>query len=116
MNKLLQDIRYASRQLRKNPGFAVVVVLTLALGIGANSAIFTVVEAVLLRSLPYPHPEKIVQLQDFNPRRAENPDLIGVPRLQDVRDQNRVFDSVAYQFLMNATLALPGKLPERVQG
>jgi putative ABC transport system permease protein len=116
MSKLLQDIRYARRQLQRNPGFAVVVVVTLALGIGANSAIFTVVEAVLLRSLPYPHPERIVELQDFNPRRAENISIISVPRLQDVRDQNRVFESVAYLFLMNSTLALPGKLPERVQG
>jgi len=116
MSKLLQDIRYALRQSQKSPGFTVIVVLTLALGIGANSAIFTVVEAVLLRPLPYPKSEQIVQLQDFNSRRAENHGIISVPRLQDVRDQNHVFDSVAYQFLMNSTLALPGKLPERVQG
>ena len=116
MSKLLQNIRYALRQSQRNPGFTVVVMLTVALGIGANSAIFTVVEAVLLRPLPYPKPEQIILLQDFNSRRVENPGIISVPRLQDVRDQNHVFDSVAYQFLMNSTLALPGKLPERVQG
>jgi putative ABC transport system permease protein len=114
MTRLLEDVRYAFRQFRKNPGFTATIVLTLALGIGANTAIFTVIEAVLLHSLPYPNPERIVHLQDFTPKRAENPYMIGVPRLEEVRSQNQVFEGVAYEF--NATLALPGKLPERVRG
>jgi len=114
MNNLWQDLRYAVRVLGKSPGFTAVAVLTLALGIGANTAIFSVVNAVLLRSLPYPRPQRIVQLQDFNPKRASNPSLIGVPRLQDVFSENHVFNAVAYHFFDNATLTLPGKLPERV--
>jgi predicted permease len=96
MNTLLQDLRYALRMLRKNPGFTAVAVLTLALGIGANTAIFSVVNAVLLRPLPYPEPDRIVQLVIKNSQ--EEGAFVWIPQFMVWREQRQVLqDFVFYE-------------------
>src|ERR1700745_2353274 len=92
MNGLLQDFRYALRQLRKNPGFAAVAVLTLALGIGASTAMFGVLNAVLLRPLPYPQSDRLVRI--FSAQRG----AVTGPSPMDLRDfaaQNHSFEKMA---------------------
>lgn len=100
MGELPQDISYAFRALRRNPGFAAVVVLSLALGIGANAAIFTLVNAVLLRTLPVKAPGELVALGD--PARTNSlsmgsvrADLFSYPLYKDVRDNNRFLTGLA---------------------
>src|SRR5271154_1491386 len=85
MNSFLQDVRYAGRQLLKTPGFTVVAILTLALGIGANIAAFSIVDGVLLRPLPFPHPAQLVRV--FDDLRNSNTKDVGmsVPQFWDYR-------------------------------
>ncbi|HXQ98489.1 MAG TPA: permease prefix domain 1-containing protein, partial [Candidatus Limnocylindrales bacterium] len=94
LEQFWQDARFGLRMLRKNPGFAAVVVLTLALGIGANTAIFSVVNSVLLRPLPYPQPYQLVELE-LKLQRGDLIDSMTVPQFQFFRDHSSVFQSVA---------------------
>ena len=71
LEQLLQDVRFGTRTLRKNPGFTAIAIITLALGVGPNTAIFSFVDAVLLKPLPYPHPERIVSVWEKTPRGGE---------------------------------------------
>jgi predicted permease len=93
MGALFQDVRYGFRMLAKNPGFTAVAVLTLALGIGANTAIFSVVYGVLLRPLPYPKPDQIVDLREVNAKGGRM--HFADPNFEDVRSQSHAFQGVA---------------------
>lgn len=96
METLWQDLRYGFRMMLKSPGFTMVAVITLALGIGANTAIFSVVDAVLLRPLPFHEPERLVRLWESNPRRNIDQQLVAPPHLVEWREQSRSFENIAY--------------------
>jgi len=96
---LWQDLRFAARTLRKSPGFTAVAVLTLALGIGANSAIFSVVNAVLLRPLSYKDSDQLVQLIEHDQKRGIDFDWVSFPNFHDWAEQSKAFQYVAaYKF------------------
>ena len=113
---LLQDVRYSARTLSKHPGFAAVAVLTLALGIGANTAIFSVVENVLLRPLPYPHPENLVQIWNTYPPQAPRAPL-SPGDYADWRQQNASFSGMGGYTHISQGFNLTGEgEPRRVLG
>lgn len=95
MGTLLQDVRYGWRTLRSKPGFTAVAVLTLALGVGANTAIFSIVNSVLLRPLPYPEPNQLVRIYFNNPGVGMRDVLFSVPELEDLRNRSGVFQDVS---------------------
>ena len=93
MNTLWQDLRYGARRLFQQPGFALVATLTLALGIGANAAIFSVVNGVLIRSLPYKDPERLMMLWEANARVRNN--HISHQNFIDWRSQQQSFEAIS---------------------
>jgi putative ABC transport system permease protein len=107
MDHLAQDLRYAVRTLRQAPGFALIVILTLGLGVGANAAIFSIVNAVLLRPLPYPDADRLVMVYATNPRSGSVTDVTSYPEFEDWKAQNRSFDHVAAFTARRATVSNP---------
>ena len=111
----MNDLRFAFRQLRKTPGFTFIAVLTLSLGIGANTAIFSVIYAVLLQPLPYPDGDRLVILTET----ATNQPQISVtyPDYVDWKRDNTVFENIAVSRRESFNLSgLPGRAPEQVPG
>src|SRR5712671_3352211 len=91
----MNDLKFALRQLLKNPGFTAVAVLSLALGIGANTAIFSVVDAVLLRPLPYPEPNRLVRLWEGKPEQGYSRNVVNGWNFLDWRDKSHSFEYLA---------------------
>jgi putative ABC transport system permease protein len=109
-----QNLRYAVRMLRRSPGFTAVAILTLALGIGANVATFTVVHAVLLNPLPFAHPEQLVRVYD-DLRGSNSADVgMSVPEFWDLRDKAGVFQEISAAWPVDANLT-GGDRPDRVE-
>jgi predicted permease len=116
MGKLLQDLRYGARMLVKNPGFALVVILTLALGIGVNTTIFSVVNAVLLRPLPYEDANRLMTAwgsKDMGPQKRT---AVSYPDFADWRDQTQSFEQLAVYNSSGTLLRNEGGEPELIVG
>src|ERR1035437_5310166 len=110
------NLKYTIRQLRNSPGFTAMALLTLALGIGANTAIFTLVNSVLLRPLPYPEPSRLVAIdQVFTTRGGGEFRAWSYPRFEDLRRVSNSFDSVAAFTPVNVNLT-GTQSPERLNG
>ncbi|HEX8633081.1 MAG TPA: ABC transporter permease [Pyrinomonadaceae bacterium] len=115
LSDLSQDLRFGLRMLLKNPGFTIVAVIALALGIGANSAIFSVVNTVLLRPLPYPDPDRLVMVWEDRTKGGFPRDTPAAGNYTDWRDQNQVFEGMAAIASLSFNLTGMGE-PERIEG
>ena len=112
---LLKDMRYAGRILRRSPGFTATAIAALSLGIGANTAIFTVVNTVLLQPLAYPEPDRLVQLELSSPQGIQN--ITSIPKFMVWREQTQAFQDVAAYDLGGPGVNLTGgDRPEQLKG
>src|SRR6185436_8236437 len=111
MGNFLQDLRYACRTLRKAPLFTTVAVLSLALGIGANTAIFTLVNQLILKMLPVRNPEQLVMLAGRGSHYGSNngPNALSYPMYQDIRDKNQVFQGMFCRNVTSFSLSHEGR-------
>src|SRR5438045_3705206 len=103
----MSDLKLALRQFWKNPAFTAVAVLTLALGIGANTAIFSVIDTVLLKPLPYPEPGRIVTLWEQDPSRDMRQASVTPPNFFQWQKQSHAFEQLGYWTAFDANLLLP---------
>ena len=115
MDTLWQDLRYGARMLRRNPGFAAVAILTLAIGIGANIVIFSVVNGILLKPLPFPDSHRVVTIWETDANRNIARGMASAPEFLEWRDMNHVFQELSCWRAMYFTITGGGG-PERVWG
>ena len=113
MPTLFADLRYALRTLSKTPGYAAISILTLALGIGANTAIFSVVNGVMLKPLPYPHPERLMFLTSTFPQLGFDKFWVSLPEFEEFKERNRSFENVGAYRPGAVNLGTPDR-PQRV--
>ena len=116
MDGVTNDLRHASRTLRRSPSFTAIAILTLALGVGANTAMFSVVNAVILRPLPYQDPDRLAMLWTNDPKRDIREEGTSYPTFLDWRSQSRVFADMAICSRGNPVTLTGGNEPERVMG
>src|SRR5882724_10823042 len=115
MDALLRDLKFSVRSLMKRPGLTVIAIVTLAIGIGANSAIFSVVNALLLKPLPFPDPDRIVALWDKVPSRGVERNEVSIANYVDWRAQNKTLEQLGLYSWWSTNLT-GSDSPERVQG
>jgi putative ABC transport system permease protein len=115
MDSLLADLRYGIRSLLKRPGFSAIAIITLALGIGANSAISSAINALLLKPLPIPNQDRVVAIWDKNPSRGVDHNEVAFANYLDWRAQNHSFDQLALERWWSINLT-GSDMPERIQG
>src|SRR5215217_6463809 len=115
METVMKDVRFAVRSFLKRPGFLVIAIATLALGIGATTAMFTVVNSVLLRPLQFPEPERIVLLFGINPRQGITQSNVSMPDILDWQQQSHSFEQIA-GFITGGLFLTVGDETERVRG
>ena len=115
MEILFDDVRYAFRIMRKSPGFTLIIILTLALGIGANTSIFSIVNAVLLRSLPYYDPSRLVKITFNNPGIGLRDIRFSVPEWEDLKARAGVFEEVSVVWVGSTNLTGARQQPERLE-
>ena len=113
LETLAMNLRFASRLIRKSPVFSAVVILTLALGIGANSAVFSVIDSILLRPLPFLHGDELMLLRQYNPKEKSPQTFVAPVRLEDWNRMNSTFQSISGYYLEDDS-EISGVLPEKL--
>src|SRR3569832_1032645 len=115
MENVIKDLRFAVRSFLKRPGFLVIAIATLALGIGATTAMFTVVNSLVLRPLQFPEPERTVLVVGINPRQGINESNVSIPDIADWQQQASSFEQIA-AFISGGLFLTVGDETERVRG